>query len=123
MPERSTSDRRWSVYIVRCRHGSLYTGIAVDVDRRIGQHLDGGTGAKYLRGRAPLKLVGHWAIGDRSLALRVERRIKRLDRAAKERLLGSPEGLAALLQELQPESGSAVAGSVAGSVAGCLPHG
>jgi putative endonuclease len=123
MPERGTSDGRWSVYIVRCRHGSLYTGIAVDVKRRIGQHQDSGAGAKYLRGRAPLKLVGHWVVGDRSLALRVERRIKRLDRAAKERLLGRPEGLAALLQELQPESRRAVAGTEAGSLAGGLPHG
>lgn len=113
MPE-VTNGKCWSVYIVRCRHNSLYTGIATDVTRRVQEHRDGILGARYLRGRAPLKLVGQWAVGDRSMALRVERRIKRLDKGAKERLLARPRGIAAFLLELEPEGGTVFAEGSAG---------
>ena len=78
----------WVVYILRCADGSLYTGIATDVARRMNEHrARGARGAKYLRGRGPLRLVWQRRIGDSSLALRVERRIKRLPKPAKEALL------------------------------------
>ncbi len=89
--------------MVRCRYNSLYTGIATDVTRRLQEHRDGALGARYLRGRAPLELVGQWTVGDRSMALRVERRLKRLDKAAKEQLLARPKGMAEFLSELYPE--------------------
>jgi len=80
--------RDWHVYLIRCGDGSLYTGVAVDVERRLGQHrTQAASGAKYLRGRGPLELVYRRAVGDRGAALRVERRIKRLPRAHKERLV------------------------------------
>jgi putative endonuclease len=79
---------RWSVYIVRCRDGSLYTGIATDVRRRIAEHArDRGRGAKFLRGRGPLLLVFQRAIGTRGLALRVESAIKKVPKARKEELI------------------------------------
>lgn len=74
----------WSVYLLRCADGSLYTGIATDVSRRFAEHAEGERGAKYLRGRGPLELVFHQQIGDRSLALRVENRVKRFPKAYKE---------------------------------------
>jgi len=74
----------YSVYLVRCRDGSLYTGIATDVARRLAEHEDGRKGAKYLRGKGPLNLVFQQDIGDRSLALRVESRVKRLTKREKE---------------------------------------
>jgi putative endonuclease len=78
----------WSVYIVRCADGTLYTGIATDVRRRIAEHARRASrGAKYLRGRGPLRLVFVKALGPRSLALRVERRIKMLSKARKEALI------------------------------------
>jgi putative endonuclease len=78
----------WSVYIVRCGDGTLYTGIAIDVRRRIAQHARAaGDGAKYLRGRGPLRLVFAKRVGSRSGALRAEHRIKRLPRMRKEELL------------------------------------
>jgi len=46
----------WYVYIVRCRDGTLYTGIAIDVEKRIDKH-NSGLGAKYTRSRCPVKLV------------------------------------------------------------------
>ncbi len=80
----------WSVYIVRCRDGSLYTGIATDVRRRFLEHRRGaGRGAKYLRGRGPLRLVFTTPIGPRSRALRVECQIKKLPKARKEALIVS----------------------------------
>ena len=79
----------WFIYMVRCRAGTLYTGIATDVARRLAEHRGKkGRGAKYLRGRGPLHLVFKRAIGSRSLALRLERRIKRLPKRRKEALIG-----------------------------------
>jgi len=79
---------RWSVYVVRCHDGALYTGIATDVRRRIGEHAQKkGKGAKSLRGRGPLHLVFQRAIGSRGLALRVEGTIKKLPKARKEELI------------------------------------
>ncbi|MEX2257658.1 MAG: GIY-YIG nuclease family protein [Woeseia sp.] len=87
----------YSLYLVRCRDGTLYTGIATDVQRRISEHGGHGRGAKYLRGRGPLELVFECAVGDRSLASRVERLVKQLPRLQKERLVADPEQLARLL--------------------------
>ena len=79
----------WSIYMVRCRTGALYTGIATDVARRLAEHRGKkGRGAKYLRGRGPLRLVFKRAIGSKSLALKLERRIKRLPKRRKEALIG-----------------------------------
>ena len=71
---------RWSVYLLRCRGGALYTGIATDVARRLREHRQG-RGAKYLRGKGPLRLVFKHVIGSKGLALRVEYRIKQLPKA------------------------------------------
>ena len=76
----------WNVYMVRCRDGKLYTGITTDVERRFAEH-QSGKGAKYLRGRAPLKLAFKIKIGKHSLALKIERLIKRLPRFKKERIV------------------------------------
>lgn len=90
----------WSVYLVRCSDGSLYTGIATDVARRMAEHENGKRGSRYLRGRGPLRLVFQAEIGDRSLATRAELCIKRLGKAGKERLIASAEALDALLAGL-----------------------
>jgi putative endonuclease len=68
----------YSVYVLRCRDGSYYTGIATDVDRRIAEHDGGRRGAKYLRGRGPFELVFSCPIGDRGRAQRVEAWLKKL---------------------------------------------
>jgi len=67
----------WYVYILRCGDGSLYTGIATDVDRRLAEHQTN-KGAKYLRGRGPLKLVFEKQVGSRSQALKIEHKVKGL---------------------------------------------
>ena len=77
----------WSLYLVRTRDGALYTGIALDVDKRFAEHVAGPRGAKALRGRGPLELVYRVGVGDRGLAQGLEHRIKRLDKEEKERLV------------------------------------
>ena len=61
----------WTVYILRCADGSLYTGIAKDVDRRRRQHA-AGTASKYTRNRLPVKLVYREVQPDRGAALKRE---------------------------------------------------
>lgn len=67
---------RWHVYVVSCRDGSLYTGIATDVERRLAMH-DAGKGARYTRGRGPVQLLDQVGPMSHSAALRLERRVKR----------------------------------------------
>jgi len=79
-------DSVWYLYILRCRDGSLYTGITTDVDKRFLAHSEG-RGAKYTRGRAPLELVYREECGCHSDALKRELQIKALTKAEKERLI------------------------------------
>ena len=95
-----TDTPAYSVYVVRCRNGSLYTGIAIDVSRRLAEHEQGNKGAKYLRGKGPFKLVFQRKIGDRSLATRVEHRIKKLPREDKLRLLRHPERMHSFIGDI-----------------------
>jgi putative endonuclease len=78
----------WYLYLVRTRQGSLYTGIATDVTRRMSEHEQAGDrGAKYLRSRGPLELAYQTKIGDRSLALRAEHCMKKLTKTQKEAIV------------------------------------
>ena len=76
----------WHVYIVRCADRSLYTGVATNVAARVATH-NAGKGAKYTRGRRPVRLVYQECAGSRSAALKREHAIKRLVRAAKQQLV------------------------------------
>jgi len=91
----------WSIYMLRCGDGSFYTGIAIDVARRIGEHEQGKRGAKYLRGRGPLELVYQRSVGDRSIATRIEYRVKQLSKVEKEDLERLPSRIDDLLIELR----------------------
>ncbi len=76
----------WHVYIVRCTDGSLYTGIALDVEARILKH-NLGTGAKYVRGRGPVKLVWVQKMKNGTEARKRETEIKGWTKEQKECLL------------------------------------
>ncbi len=76
------------MYIIQCSDGTLYTGYAVDVKKRIAAH-NKGTAAKYTRGRGPVQLRYVETCPDKSSALRRERAIKRLTREKKENLIQS----------------------------------
>ena len=78
----------WYLYLIRCRDSTLYTGISTDVARRFVQHQGkGNAGSKYLKGRGPLSLVFQKYLGTKSLALKVERRVKRMTKERKEKLI------------------------------------
>lgn len=79
----------WWVYLLRCGDGSLYCGIAIDVEARLVQHREG-RGAKYTRGRGPLELAFRERCETRAEALRREREIKRMPRAKKVALAAAP---------------------------------
>lgn len=87
--------------MLRCADGSLYTGIATNVQRRLSEHELGKRGAKYLRGRGPLELVFEKNVGDRSIATRIELCIKQLPKNEKEDLHKLPSRIDAFLQEIQ----------------------
>lgn len=72
----------WTLYILRCKDDSLYTGITNNLERRISQH-EAGTGAKYTRGRGPFKLVYSEGCNDRSEASKRELEVKALSRKQK----------------------------------------
>ena len=76
----------WSVYILRCCDGSLYTGVTKDVQRRLGMH-NAGRAAKYTRTRNPVKLVYHENSMTRSQALIRECAIKAWTKIAKEKFV------------------------------------
>jgi len=78
----------WQVYIILSSDNSLYTGITTDIDRRFRQHAEG-RGAKYFRGRQPLKVVYLEGGHTRSSAAKRESRIKLLPRTEKLLLLAS----------------------------------
>ena len=76
----------WTVYILECADATLYTGITSDLDRRVEQH-ESGQGAKYTRGRGPLRLVYREGCADKSAALQRELVIKGLSRVEKLELI------------------------------------
>lgn len=75
-------EKKWLLYILECKDGSLYTGITDDLERRIAAHRSG-RGAKYTRGRGPLILRFVQECASRSDALKEEIRIKKLPRLQK----------------------------------------
>lgn len=88
----------WHVYMIECEDGSIYTGIAVDVQARFSAHVLG-RGAKYTRARKPVRLLWQLECPDRSSASRIEYRIKAL--AAKEKRRLASGLLAESFEDLQ----------------------
>ncbi len=74
--------KAWVCYLLQCADNTLYCGITNDLNKRLAAH-NAGEGAKYTRGRSPLKLVYQESCVDKSAALRREREIKSLTRAEK----------------------------------------
>lgn len=83
-------EHEWELYILRCGDGTLYTGIARDAQKRLVMHQQG-KGAKYTRGRGPLRIVYRESCASHTRALQREIEVKRLSRAQKESLIKSAE--------------------------------
>lgn len=85
--DNADGSREWTVYIVRCDDGSLYTGVTTEPDRRLAEHGGSGRGARYFNGRRPLRIEYREPHHTRSSACRREAEIKKLSRAGKLRLI------------------------------------
>ena len=73
----------WFVYMVRCHDGSLYTGIAINLAKRIAMH-NAGKGAKYTRARLPVVLVWNVAMESATDARKAEFDMKQMTKKEKE---------------------------------------
>lgn len=78
----------WYVYLVECSDESIYTGISLDVEKRLERH-NNGTGARYTAARRPVKLLRKIPCSSHSEALKLEAKIKKLKRKAKLNLVES----------------------------------
>jgi putative endonuclease len=77
------------VYILECADKTLYTGITVNLERRLREHNESPLGAKYTRARRPVQLVYSKKFRNRSTASKAESKIKKLSREEKLRLISS----------------------------------
>ena len=94
----------WSLYLIRTAEGSLYTGVTTDVQRRFVEHENKdkkNKGAKALRGKGPLTPAFNICVGNRSDALKLEYRVKQLNRTDKEWLISRITDLEELKTWLQ----------------------
>lgn len=80
------SEKSYTLYILKCSDDTYYTGIALDVEKRLSEHNSSDKGAKYTRHRRPVTLMYRELCSDKSSALKRERAIKRMKRSAKEAL-------------------------------------
>ena len=102
-------DPAWFVYILRCGNGALYTGVTTDVKRRVREHASQGRlAARFTRGFAPVELVYSCCAGSKSLAYRMEYRIKKLTREKKAVVVAKNFSKVELLDFLclNPQNGS-----------------
>jgi len=81
-PGKPTRAGAWTLYLIECRDGSIYTGIAIDVAARYAAHASG-KGARYTRAHPPARLLATVEYPDHSSALKAEYRIKQLSAAEK----------------------------------------
>ena len=95
----------WYLYLLRCHDGSFYTGISTDVARRFAQHQrEGSAGSKHLKGRGPLTIVFQMNLGSKGLALKVERKVKKLSKAKKEELIKDNARIDEIVEHVSSQS-------------------
>ncbi len=79
---------QWTVYILRCKDSTLYTGITKDIKRRVKQHNDG-KASKYTQSRRPVNIVYKEKKMGRANALVREAEIKQYSKGKKEQLVNT----------------------------------
>ena len=98
-----TDLKKYYTYVLRCEDGSVYTGITTDLKRRFAEHSEkNGLGARYTRSHTAIKLEAAWESDSRSLASKLEYRIKHLKKEKKERLI-SGESISIVGDEFSEE--------------------
>lgn len=80
--QRDNLEKKWCVYLLECRDGSYYCGVTNNLSRRVQEHNDG-KGAKYTRGRGPVKLLVSAPADSRSSAQILEAAVKKKRKADK----------------------------------------
>ena len=90
--QKAAFSMRWQIYIIECRDGSLYTGITIDLEKRLAAH-NAGKGAKYTTSRRPVRLVYREGAANRSEASKRENAIKKLNRNDKLALCAKQDSL------------------------------
>lgn len=109
-----TSSSQWFVYMVRSGDGFLYTGVTTDVKRRVSEHKSSSSattlgsskskGAKYFRTKSNLSLVFQHQVANRSIAQKLEYRIKQLGKLKKEALAAGEFSITELVTEIEDSS-------------------
>lgn len=79
--------RSWFVYMLKCCDGSFYTGVTIDIQRRLEEHNTSKQGARYTRARRPVELIYQEVLDSRSAATKREYQIKQLSRDEKLQLV------------------------------------
>ncbi|NKJ48232.1 hypothetical protein CIC12_16090 [Burkholderia sp. SG-MS1] len=92
----------WFVYLLECSDGSVYTGIAVDVQARFDKHMSG-MGARYTRSRKPVRVLASFELADRSSASRAEYWVKRLSAVDKRALAAGLRTIESVVPAAEPE--------------------
>ena len=82
------------VYVVSCVDGTLYTGYATNVERRVAEHNSSPKGARYTKARRPVELVASARFESKHEAMRAEALFKRLSRPQKDELLARAKDVA-----------------------------
>lgn len=93
------AQRRWLLYLIEAEDGSLYCGITTNVERRFEQHVKG-QGAKYFRGRAPIKIAYQVGGLTRSEACKLEPKVKKLPRKVKLTIVATQPSLLELTNQV-----------------------
>ena len=89
---------KWYLYILECADQTLYTGITIDLQRRLAEH-NAGTGSKYTRAKGPVRIVYSKDYPDRSSASKEEFRIKKLTKNQKLQLIRAGNPVADILNQ------------------------
>ena len=77
----------WFLYIIECRTGEFYTGIAEDVEKRVEQH-NKGRACRYTKFRGPVRLIYSEFCGEYAVARERERKVKDFSKIKKLKLIG-----------------------------------
>lgn len=93
----------WFLYLLECSDGSVYTGIAIDVQARFDKHASG-AGARYTRSRKPVRVLASFELADRASASRAEYWVKRLPALDKRALAAGSRALESVLPAAQPHA-------------------
>ena len=86
------NDHTYWIYILECENATYYTGYTSDLVRRFQEHLSGSAKCKYTRSFKPLSVAQCWQVhGSKSMAMKIERYIKKISKKEKIKIIQAPE--------------------------------